>query len=91
MFGFAFMATPNAQAATDRGGLSVAQACYYQYGWDDTTHGNTAVSWRCIFRGSNGAILYSVDLNKECVREYGAGAVAKYLDYNNPYSWRCYR
>jgi hypothetical protein len=91
-FGFTFAVTPSAEAATLRGGVSVSQACYYTYGWDNTIHGNNVHSWRCVAYGSNGMYVFGgVDLNRQCVRQYGSGAYASYTNYNDPYSWKCYR
>ena len=32
-----------------------------------------------------------LNLNTECRREYGSLAHAAYDDFNNPYSWYCYK
>lgn len=88
MFG---VAAP-ASAATNLGGLSVAQACAHQRGTSETVLvENNATGWRCHYFGGWNYINQSVNLSAECARVHGAGAYAAYLDYNNPYSWRCFK
>ena len=85
-----------AQAAAKRvvGSVSVQQACRNQFTRTDAvTVNNTVYGWRCRFYGTNGNPIYisGIDLNKQCRVQYGSTATAGFLDYNNPYSWRCYR
>lgn len=91
-FGATIAVAPSA-SATGLGGISAASYCKWKYGWDDTAHGNNVMSWQCVARGSAGVtyVFGGVDMNKQCVRQYGAGAVAKYTNFNNPYSWYCTR
>ena len=81
-----------AQAATNLGGLSVQAACSNQWpGTNAVLVANNVYGWKCRTYWSGGPVNYNVDLNRECRRAYGSGAYASYLDYNNPYSWRCWR
>ncbi len=82
-------------AATYLGGVSVQAACDNQYG-----PGSTAtvlqwnvMGWRCVFHGGWNAYTPGVDLTKQCKREYKryTGVYANYTNFNNPYSWGCYR
>jgi hypothetical protein len=52
---------------------------------------NNVYGWKCRAYTSAGWADLSIDVNRECRREYGSRAYAGYLDYNNPYSWRCFR
>jgi len=91
--GATFLFSPSAEAATRLGGISVWNACVYQSG---TPNGvglasYTAVGWRCLYYSLGTTYQVGVDLNQECRRTFGSGAVAKYTNYNDPYSWGCYR
>lgn len=35
--------------------------------------------------------VYSVDMDDVCRRQYGSRAFARYSNWNDPYSWSCYR
>lgn len=43
--------------------------------------------WRCVL----GRYSYGISVNQQCAAQHGSGAYAGYVDYGNPYSWRCYR
>lgn len=48
--------------------------------------------WEVKMRGRKIiASILALDLNTECRREYGSLAHAAYDDFNNPYSWYCYK
>lgn len=81
------------QAATNLGGVSVEAACDNQRGTASTARVvvNNVHGWRCaLFLGGTTG-YYSVDISRECRRVHGSSAYAAYLNYNDPYSWRCYR
>jgi hypothetical protein len=86
---------PAAHASTRLGGISVQGACNNQ--WQESTAvliANNVFGWRCKYQeGLGGGEVYygSINLNQQCVYQYGNGAYAAYSDYNNPYSWSCYR
>jgi|GEM_PF-2350288 len=52
---------------------------------------HNAVGWRCAYDAGGTTILYTISVNTACSNEYGSGAYGAYSDYNNPYSWKCYR
>ena len=80
-------AAPRAEAAV---GISVSQACFNEYTTYDTTHGSTAVSWRCVLHADPVTTVYEgVDLTKFYCNWYYPGTHAGYSDFNNPYSWYC--
>jgi hypothetical protein len=88
------LSASEAHASTMLGGVSVANGCIYQLiGNAAVVVANNVYGWRCAYHGAVINVTYSwgPSLNQECAREYGSGAFAGYLDYNNPYSWRCYR
>jgi hypothetical protein len=82
-----------AHAATTLGGVSVWNACVYQNGTPSslTIQPYNVMGWKCVYNGGWNSIQLGVDLNKECRREYGSAAYASYTNWNDPYSWRCYR
>jgi hypothetical protein len=84
-----------AQAATSLGGVSVLGACNNQLFTNSVALIASNVSgWRCRYQGATFSVIYywyNINLNQECAREYGAGAYAGYLNYYDPYSWRCFR
>jgi hypothetical protein len=41
--------------------------------------------WRC----STGWWEFNIDMNRACRYTYGPASSAYFLDYSNPYSWRC--
>ncbi|TYC70775.1 hypothetical protein EH183_33820 [Streptomyces sp. CB01881] len=52
------------------------------------TDQHNAYSWRCT---SPWGYSVGIDVNKECVTQYGAGASAGLTDPRNPYTWFCRR
>ncbi len=84
----------DATTSTYLGGVSVLGACENQI----FTNGvalihNNVTGWRCEYKGAVIDFIYwyyNINLNEQCVAQYGSGAVAKYTNYNNPYSWGCY-
>ena len=92
--------TMPAQAATQLGGVSVVGACINQLFIAPPSAravliANNVSGWRCQYVGAGippvTYIWYNIDLNRECVVEFGSGAYARYFNFNDPYSWRCYR
>jgi hypothetical protein len=96
------VSAPAAHASTYLGGVSVADACSNQLyiapsavrleiikwnvtGWrcgEITGIGNTVFWWWWV----------NIHLNAQCATQYGdPSAYASYSNYNNPYSWGCYR
>jgi hypothetical protein len=87
----AAVSTP-AQAATRLGGVSVAGACFNQWpGSEVALTSNNVFGWKCRFWGSQGPLYFGINLTQQCGVQYGGGAYAAYSNYNNPYSWSCYR
>lgn len=85
----------SAQASTNLGGVSILGACANQlFTNSDALIAWNVTGWRCKYQGATFSTIYywyNIKLNTECAREYGSGAYAGYTDYNNPYSWHCYR
>lgn len=83
----------SASAATRLGGVSVQQACNAQYpGTTAVVVANNVYGWRCKTYWSGGPVYYTgIDLSRQCRAQYGSRAYANYTNYNNPYSWGCYR
>ena len=44
-----------------------------------------AYGWKC----NTGLYDLNIDVNRACRWTYGPRSSAYYLDWNNPYSWRC--
>ena len=94
--GISAMTVAPASAATRLGGVSVYNACKYQYkaawSWEVFILPNTynVMGWRCYLNGNHYGYV-ELNLNTECRREYGSLAHAAYDDFNNPYSWYCYK
>lgn len=84
---------PSGSAATALGGIDISGACADQ--WPGTVArlvSNNVYGWRCRVYYSVGWRDFGVDLNRACRTQYGrSNAYAKYGNYNDPYSWRCYR
>ncbi len=101
--GVSTVGAPAADAATYLGGVSIAGACSDQLMIAPSATRTEIVAWnvtgwRCGYQTASGyvwwwdgAVRYNINLNRECVREHGAGAWAGYTNYYNPYSWGCYR
>lgn len=49
---------------------------------------HNAYSWRCV---SPWGYSVGIDVNRECVTQYGGGAYAGLWNWQNPYSWFCQR
>jgi len=84
--------TPAAHASTRLGGVSVAGACANQ--WQDSTVAliaNNVFGWKCQYWSTLGPVYEGINLTLQCSVQYGSGAYAAYSNYNNPYSWSCYR
>lgn len=87
------VSTP-AEAATILSGVSMKDACKDQ--WIAPTGvaliSNSVMGWCCILTDSAGGQHYmGIDVKRECQRVHGGAAYAGYLNFNDPYSWRCYR
>ena len=90
--GASVVAAMPAHASTMLGGVNVDRACAWQHGTGADLVAWNVYGWRCIYHGAYITVNWGgVNLNQECASEYGSTAYARYLDYNNPYSWRCYR
>jgi hypothetical protein len=87
------VATAAPAQAADLGGVSVWNACVHQNGTpsDVVLVANNVHGWRCFYNGGWNGVYMSVNLSQECKRVHGSSAYANYTNYNNPYSWRCYR
>jgi hypothetical protein len=74
------------------GGIDMNDACYGQYGWADSEllPPYNVMSWKCRFHGGRNVIYKSIDLNRYCARVY-RGSHADFVDFNDPYSWGCYK
>lgn len=81
-------------AETKLGGVSVYNACKYQYTaayhWEVFLKENNVMGWRCHLNHIKSGSV-EINLNTECAREYGRGAKARYTNFNDPYSWYCAR
>lgn len=82
-----------AQAATMYiGEVSPQKACVTDLGISEfmLTEPN-ADGWRCVAKSGSTRIYLPVNFNKECVRlTKNPAAYAEYLNFRDPYSWRCY-
>lgn len=74
----------------DLGGIDVQAACSQQFPGSKAVVNPKAnvYGWRCYGTDHK---AHGVNLNKQCVVQYGSGAVATYSDFNNPLSWHCRR
>lgn len=96
MFGFNALSYETTNAITRLGGVSVYDACRYQYSaayaWEVFVLPDTynVMGWRCYLNHIHSGYV-ELDLNAECRREYGSLARATYDDFNDPYSWYCYK
>jgi hypothetical protein len=85
-----FLVASPASAATVRlGGVDMQRACDTQYPGRGlravVTNWASAYSWQCVSAGFSGGI----DVNAECVTQYGQGAYAGLDNPGNPYTWYC--
>lgn len=93
--GAGFGAAPAASAAsTYLGGVDMQRACNTQYpsSWGlraEVLDQRNAYSWRCTAPWDRSS--YGIDVNRECVVQYGRGAHFGLRDARNPYSWFCQR
>ena len=81
-------------AASRISGVFVQSACDYQHGPGSTAMSfGDVMSWRCIYNGGWNFYAQGVNLNTECKREHPglSGVYATYTDFNNAYTWGCYR
>lgn len=85
---------PNAQAATQLGGVSVAAYCVKNVSsgnlWVDSRAvniNNKWNGWRCV--AANGS-MFEVDMNKACRQQYSSDAYAGTVG-TGASDWRCYR
>lgn len=93
--GFLAASASAANAAVYEGGVSVLGACENQiYTNAVALINNNVTGWRCKYKGAVISVIYyyyNIDLNAQCAYQFGSGSYAKYTNYNNPYSWGCYR
>jgi hypothetical protein len=85
-----------AHAATAKGGVSMWSACENQYGkgWESYIKDWNAYGWRCGFRPYPNVLEKadrSINVNKQCAKQYGAGAWGEPTNKKDPYSWVCYK
>ena len=78
-----FAATSGTYAQTRLGGLDLQSYCRENFGRNVHLIGPTVNDWRC------GRSSFSV--RNACRQTYGFGARAAYSNFNDPYSWYCYR
>jgi hypothetical protein len=91
--------SPAHAAPTNLGGVSVVGACINQLNIAPSAAravliANNISGWRCRYVGGVISVTYTwynINLNSQCVVQYGNGAYASYSNFNDPYSWRCYR
>jgi hypothetical protein len=82
-------ATP---ASATTWGVSMYQACVEQHGQPSSVGvyaGWNVYGWRCRYNGGWNYIDQTINVSQYCSYHYGA--VARYSNYNDPYSWYCYR
>lgn len=72
-------------------GVDISQACLEQNGPGfSVVHGSDVMSWRCRYSGGWNYVDLGVNLNTWCAT-HKAGSHADYTNFNDPYSWGCYR
>ncbi|CDQ42260.1 hypothetical protein BN1047_00110 [Mycolicibacterium neoaurum] len=76
------------------GGINVNVACTYQYkvpGYGTILRSqNNVYGWRCGSSVWSASDVRGVDMARECRRVFG-NAYADFLNFKDPYSWRCFR
>jgi hypothetical protein len=77
-----------AQAATYAGGLNLPEYCTDHHYDGATPDGRTVYDWRCYNRDGT---RYAIDIPDACRSKYGPTAIDRAADFNNKYSWQCYR
>jgi tetratricopeptide (TPR) repeat protein len=99
--------TPTALPVGELGGLRLTEDyCQVHYSSPDATwslpYANvdpskpqaTVHDWGCYAKSADGVQVRSlggIDFDQACVDTYGPGAVARFRDENNPYTWYCVR
>jgi len=82
----------DAVAATRLGGVDMQRGCDTQNPGMGlaavVTSQHNAYSWRCT---APWGYSTGIDVNKECVTQYGAGASSGLGNPSDPYSWYCQR
>jgi hypothetical protein len=85
-------ASAPASASTYLGGVDMQRACDVQYpgfGLRAVVQNQyNAYSWKCV---SPWGYTAGIDVNRECVTQYGPGAYAGLWNRYNPYTWFCQR
>jgi hypothetical protein len=86
---------PSATAATRLGGVDMQRACSVQWKHFGPVTAfvrdqRNAFSWTCK-SNYTGVIVGGIDVNRQCVDQYGRGAYAGLGSTSNPYSWYCQR
>lgn len=89
-------ASAPASASTYLGGVDMQRACSVQYPLfglrSVVVNPNDAYSWRCAqLPWWPWGYTYGIDVNRECVTQYGPGAYAGLWNRYNPYTWFCQR
>ena len=84
-----------APAPAPLGGVDMQRACDTQYPpasrlRAEVLNQHDAFSWRCAAPQNRGPV-YGINVNRECVVQYGRGAFAGLRNIHNPYSWFCRR
>jgi hypothetical protein len=82
-----------ASAVTRVGGVSMQGACDNQYpGQGRLAKIRTwnVYGWKCV-TGVVPVADGDIDVWRQCRAQYGAAAYGGYGNYNDPYSWSCYR
>jgi hypothetical protein len=86
------LATAATASAATLGGVDMQRACNEQNPGMGlaavVTDAHNAYSWRC--RAPWGYSV-GIDVNRECVSQYGGGAYGIAQNPSNPYSWVCVR
>lgn len=86
---------PSASAAVRLGGVDMQRACSVQWEHFGPTTAivrdqRNAYSWLCR-SNYTGVLVGGIDVNRQCVYQYGRGAYAGLGSTTNPYSWYCQR
>lgn len=91
------VAAPQAHAATMLGGLNLHAYCRVvasggnPTSWVWIQNPRNVYQWRCSYINGGGLQTVGMNLNHACTWTYGSPSYARYLNYYDPYSWRCYR
>lgn len=68
------------------GGMDLDAYCA-NHGGGRSQAGTNVADWSCV----GGVGTRGIDFNGVCQWHYGRGALPAYDDYNNPFTWYCYR